>query len=109
MSLKEITDSEFESQVIGSDIPVLVDFWAPWCGPCRILSPRIEEISKEYDGKLEVVKVNVDENPNTADRYGVLSIPTLVLFKGGIPVERAVGALPKDEIIRKLRIDELSG
>ncbi len=108
MSAREISDVEFESRVIESNLPVLVDFWAPWCGPCRMLAPRIEEISEEYVGKLEVVKVNVDENPSVAGRYGVLSIPTLVLFKEGVPVERAVGALPKDEIIKKLRLDEIA-
>lgn len=108
MVLSEVSDLDFEHQVVESDLPVLVDFWAPWCGPCRMVAPRVEEISEEYDGRLKVVKVNVDENPATAGRYGVLSIPTLMLFKGGKPVERAVGALPKDEIVRRLRIDELT-
>lgn len=103
----EITDQDFQAQVIESDTPVLVDFWAPWCGPCRMLAPRLEEIATEYEGKLKVVKLNVDDNPAKAGEFGVLSIPTLILFKGGIAAERMVGALPKDQIISSLKLNEL--
>lgn len=95
---KEINDQNFESDVINSDLPVLVDFWAPWCGPCRQLSPVIDEIAKEADGKLDVVKCNIDENPETPSKYGVRSVPTLMIFKNGELVDTKIGSLPKSAL-----------
>ena len=97
MALK-VNDANFEQEVLKSDVPVLVDFWAPWCGPCQMVGPVVEEISQEYQGKAKVCKVNVDESPNTASQYGVMSIPTLAIFKNGTMVDKLVGALPKPEI-----------
>ncbi|HUP63677.1 MAG TPA: thioredoxin [Thermoanaerobaculia bacterium] len=96
--VKQITDSEFDSSVLKSDKPVFVDFWAPWCGPCRVVGPIIEELAPSYDGKVVVTKMNVDDNPAVAQKYGVTSIPTLMMFKGGEVVDRAIGALPKSEL-----------
>ena len=93
-----VNDATFEQEVLKSDIPVLVDFWAPWCGPCQALGPVIEEISKEYEGKAKVCKINVDEAPNTAASYGVMSIPTIAVFKSGEVVNKIVGAQPKSEL-----------
>ncbi len=98
----EITDAQFSQEVLNSDIPVLVDFWAPWCGPCRMVAPILEEISQEYAGKLKVVKVNVDESPIVASSYGIMSIPTMILFRGGNPVGKLVGAVPKEMIKQHL-------
>ncbi len=95
-----VTDAEFEEEVLKSSKPVLVDFWAPWCAPCRMVAPVVEEIAGEYEGKLKVVKVNVDENHETASNYGIMSIPTLALFKNGELVERLVGYMPKNELAR---------
>ena len=91
----EVTDGDFEQEVLQSEQPVLVDFWAPWCGPCRQIAPVIDEISTENSGTAKVVKINIDESPNSAQTYGVSSIPTLMVFKGGEVVERFVGAQPK--------------
>lgn len=90
------TDQNFENEVLKSEIPVVVDFWAPWCGPCRIVSPTIDELSGEYSGKVKVGKLNVDENPQTAQTYGVMSIPSVLFFKNGAPVKTMVGAQPKE-------------
>jgi thioredoxin 1 len=92
---KETTDNTFNSEVLNAKIPVLVDFWAPWCGPCRQLSPIIDEISKELAGKIEVYKCNVDDNPETPSKFGVRGIPSLMIFKDGKLVDSKVGALPR--------------
>jgi thioredoxin 1 len=98
----ELTDDNFEAEVLKSDKPVLVDFWAVWCGPCRMLGPTVEEISKEYEGKLKVGKLNVDDNSRMASQYGIMSIPSLLFFKGGQVVDQVVGAVPKKQLIDKL-------
>jgi len=98
----ELTDSSFETEVLKSTIPVLIDFWAIWCGPCRMVSPIVEELASGYTGKLKVGKVDVDSNPSTAMQYGIRSIPTLLLFKDGQVVEQIVGAVPKRVIVDKL-------
>ena len=94
----EINDSSFETEVLNSETPVVVDFWAEWCGPCRALAPTIEELSRDYDGRLKVVKLNVDENPVSASSYGIRSIPTMIIFEGGAEKDRILGALPKKNI-----------
>ena len=94
----KITDTNFEQEVLKSDIPVLVDFWAVWCAPCLMVAPVVKEIAKEYRDKLKVCKLNVDEAPNTASRYGIMSIPTLAVFKDGEVVDKVVGVLPKSEL-----------
>ena len=99
---KDVTDTSFESDVIKAERPVLVDFWAPWCGPCRMVAPIVEEIANENNGKLKVAKVDVDANPQTAQQFGVMSIPTLIVFKGGQPVERLVGYMPKAKLMQAL-------
>ena len=91
-SAPAVTDSSFDKDVLQSDLPVLVDFWAPWCGPCRMVAPVVEEISKDFEGKIKVFKLNTDENPNVASQYGIRSIPTLMIFKGGQKVDTVVGA-----------------
>jgi thioredoxin 1 len=98
----ELTDSSFENEVLKSTLPVLIDFWAIWCGPCRMVSPIVEEIAGEYAGKLKVGKVDVDSNPATAMQYGIRSIPTLLLLKDGQVIEQIVGAVPKRVLIDKL-------
>lgn len=92
---REVTDATFEQEVLQSDQVVMVDFWAPWCGPCRILGPIVEELATEYEGKAKVVKLNVDDNPYTASQYGVQGIPTLIFYKGGEPVGQIVGVQSK--------------
>jgi len=94
----EITDASFKSEVTDSPIPVLVDFWAPWCGPCKMIAPVLEEIAQEYDGKAKIVKINIDDNQNTPAQFGVRSIPTLILFKNGNEVEKVIGAQSKDKL-----------
>ena len=98
----EVTDQEFESQVIGAQGPVLVDFWAEWCVPCHLVSPVLEEIAREKAGAITAYKLNVDDNPMAAQRYGVMSIPTIMLFKGGEVMARVVGVRPKEAILREL-------
>lgn len=98
----EITDANFSKEVLESGVPVLIDFWAVWCGPCRTIAPVVEELAKEYEGKLKVGKVDVDNNPQTAMTYGIRSIPTLMVFKGGKVVEQIIGAMPKKSLLDKL-------
>ncbi len=93
------SDATFDAEVLKSDLPVLVDFWAPWCGPCLMIAPVVEEIAESHKGKLKVVKINVDENGQTPQTYGVMAIPTLILFKGGQAKEKVVGALAKNKLI----------
>ncbi len=98
----EVNDSNFDQMVLQSKTPVLVDFWAAWCGPCRMVAPLVEELAGEYEGKVTMVKLNVDENPQIASQYGVMSIPTLLIFKDGAPVSNIVGFRPKAEMQRSL-------
>ncbi len=101
-SVAEVTDSTFKQEVIESEIPVLVDFWAPWCGPCKMVAPIVDEVAVQYNGQVKVVKLNTDENPNVASQYGIRSIPTLMIFKGGEQVEMVVGAVPKTTLAKAL-------
>src|SRR2546428_6161012 len=98
----QVSDGDFEAEVLGSDTPVLVDFWAEWCVPCHMVSPVVEEIGQEKGVALKVVKLNIDDNPDVTRKYGVMSIPSLLLFKGGEEVARVIGARPKDAILRDL-------
>ena len=97
---KAIEDSSFETEVLGSDKPVLVDFWAEWCGPCRMIAPSVEAIAEDYEGKASVYKMNVDENMSVPQRFGIRGIPTLIVFKGGQEQERIVGAVSRDAIAK---------
>ena len=98
----EVTDRDFEERVLGADVAVLVDFWAEWCVPCHMVSPVVDEIGRDKGERLQVAKLNIDENPNVTRRYGVMSIPTLMLFKGGEEVARVVGARGKDALLKEL-------
>ncbi len=97
-NLTELSDASFETEILNSTTPVLVDFWAPWCGPCRVVGPIVEELAKEYQGRIKVAKMNVDNNPVTPGKYGIRGIPTLILFKNGEAVDQIVGAVPKGQI-----------
>ncbi len=97
-SIEAVTDATFDTDVLSSDVPVLVDFWAEWCGPCRMVAPILEQIAQESAGKLKVVKLNVDENPQTPPKYSIRGIPTLILFKGGKPAATQVGAVAKAQL-----------
>lgn len=98
----EFSDDQFQSEVLDASEPVLVDFWAPWCGPCKMLAPTIDEVANEFEGKVRVGKMNTDENPQTATQHGISAIPTVMLFKGGQVVERFVGVTPKDQFAEKI-------
>ena len=99
---KPVTDSDFEQEVLEADTPVLVDFWAEWCAPCKMVAPVLDDLAEEYDGKIKFIKVDVDTSPETAMKYGIRSIPTLLVFKGGSPVDQVVGAVPKAAIKKRL-------
>ena len=101
-NVHEISDVSFDQEVLKSEIPVLIDFWAPWCGPCKAIAPVVEQLSAEYDGKLKVVKMNVDDNPQTPSKYGVRGIPNLLIFKGGQVAEQIVGAVPKGQLVKAI-------
>jgi len=102
MKPMEITDGNFDKEVLNSDKPVLIDFWAVWCGPCKMIAPVVEELAKEYDGRLKVGKVDVDNNPEVSMKFGIRSIPTLLVFKGGQVVEQIIGAVPKRNLVDKV-------
>lgn len=101
-SVASVTDSSFQQEVLDSDLPVLVDFWAPWCGPCRMVSPVVDELANQYAGQVKVVKLNTDDNPDIASQYGIRSIPTLIVFKAGEAVDRVIGAVPKTTLTTTL-------
>ncbi len=102
MSIVHFTDANFKKEALESSLPVLVDFWAPWCGPCKMIGPLVEELSKEYEGKVKIGKLNVDENAKIATHYGIMSIPTLIFLKDGKIMEQAVGVLSKAELRKKV-------
>jgi len=102
MSLVHFTDSNFKKDVLESDLTVLVDFWANWCGPCKVIAPIVEELAREYKGKIKIGKVDVDHNPKTATKYGIMSIPTLIFFKNGKVTDQVVGALNKTDLKHKI-------
>src|SRR6185369_11066612 len=101
-NVQAVEDASFEREVLQSPTPVLIDFWAPWCAPCRAIGPVVEELAKEYSGKLKVVKMNVDDNPQTPSKYGVRGIPNLIVFQGGQVKEQIVGAVPKAQLVRAI-------
>lgn len=103
--MREVTEQDFNEIVVGADMPVIVDFWAEWCGPCRLVHPELEKIATEYDGKVVVVKLNIDEAPGVAAKYGIMSIPTIALFVDGAVRSQVVGARPKDDIVMGLGLN----
>ena len=102
MSTVHFSDASFKKEVLESELPVMVDFWATWCGPCKMIAPFVEELAKEYVGKMKIGKLNVDENPKVATQFGVMSIPTIIFFKKGKVMEQAVGALSKNDLKKKI-------
>jgi thioredoxin 1 len=100
--MQEVNNTTFSEEVLKATIPVVVDFWAPWCGPCRMVAPVVEEIAKDYDGKIRVVKINVDDNQELASQYGIMSIPTLCIFKNGECIDRLIGLRQKKEIAKNI-------
>lgn len=101
-NVSKFTDGNFDSEVVKSGTPVLVDFWAEWCGPCRLMGPILDELAPAYQGKLKIGKMNVDENQNTPSNFGIMNIPTMILFKGGKEVDRIIGALSKSDLQKKI-------
>jgi thioredoxin 1 len=102
MSALHLKDADFKKEVLDSDLPVLVDFWAAWCGPCKMIAPAVEELAKEFEGRMKVCKVDVDESPQTAGKFGIMSIPTLMFFKNGKAMGQLVGALSKSDLKKKM-------
>ncbi len=100
--VSDVTDQDFEKEVLKSDLPVMVDFWAPWCRPCQMIAPATEKLSEEFEGRLKFYKINVDENPQTANKYQVMSIPSLIFFRAGQPVDQSLGAVPESAIRMKI-------
>ena len=103
MAVLHLTEENFDTEVLKSDVPVLVDFWAEWCGPCKMMNPVIEDVAKDFDGRFKVAKVNVDDAQDLAAQFNIMSIPTLLLFKGGQPVEQMIGAMSKDQLIERIK------
>ena len=101
-NVSEVSDVTFDQEVLKASVPVLIDFWAPWCGPCKAIAPVVEELAGVYNGRLKIVKMNVDDNPQTPSKYGVRGIPNLILFKGGSVAEQIVGAVPKAHLVRAI-------